>query len=191
MSDERWLPVVSYEGLYEVSDHARVRSIPRTFIRRRNGKPVEVEIQGKILAQSPDPYGYMRVQLPRTVDGKQRNCRVRVNVLMLEAFVGPRPEGMVARHLNDVPDDNRLENLAWGTQGQNREDSVRNGTHGYAKRTHCEQGHLFTPENTRTRPDGSRECRVCRWRWSHQYAKSDRGRQRRREYMREYRKRKK
>lgn len=30
-----------------------------------------------------------------------------------------------------------------------------------AKRTHCVNGHPYTPENTRVRPDGARVCRAC------------------------------
>lgn len=54
-----------------------------------------------------------------------------VHLLVLEAFVGPRPSvpgcKIEARHLNDIGHDNRLENLAWGTQAENLEDSRRNG----------------------------------------------------------------
>lgn len=189
MSDERWLPVVNYEDLYEVSDWARVRSIPRTFERIRNDKPVEVMVHGRILAQNPDSHGYMQVQLPRMEDGRQRNCRVRVNILMLEAFVGPCPPGWQCRHLNDVPDDNRLENLKWGTPPENRQDSVRNGVHGYTKRTHCKNGHEFTPENTFIRSNGGRGCRTCVREWASKRARTEHVRTRQREYMREYRKR--
>jgi hypothetical protein len=48
-----------------------------------------------------------------------------VHRLVLEAFVGPRPPGHLCRHLNGVPDDNRVENLAWGTPKENGEDAVR------------------------------------------------------------------
>lgn len=40
MNEERWLPVVGFEGLYEASDHGRVRSLARTTTytkRRPNG----------------------------------------------------------------------------------------------------------------------------------------------------------
>ena len=62
-----------------------------------------------------------------------------VHRLVLMAFVGPCPKGMEARHLNDQPQDNRIENLAWGTHAENYQDRVRNGKgnagerHGMAK----------------------------------------------------------
>ncbi len=48
--------------------------------------------------------------------------------LVLTAFRGPCPEGMVTRHLNGVRTDNRLVNLAWGTPCENEADKVRHGT---------------------------------------------------------------
>lgn len=52
--------------------------------------------------------------------------------LVLETFVGPCPEGMVARHiLNNDKMDCRLENLAWGTPTQNIHDKKAHGTFGW------------------------------------------------------------
>lgn len=51
-----------------------------------------------------------------------------VHRLVLEAFVGPRPEGKVCRHLNGDATDNHAENLKWGTYKENGEDMVRHGT---------------------------------------------------------------
>ena len=53
--------------------------------------------------------------------------RFFIHQLILLAFVGPCPEGQQCRHLNDIANDNRLENLAYGTHKQNREDGFRNG----------------------------------------------------------------
>lgn len=48
--------------------------------------------------------------------------------IMAQAFI-PNPDGYpIVRHLNDIPDDNDLCNLAWGTQRDNQRDSVENGT---------------------------------------------------------------
>lgn len=93
------------------------------------------------------------------VDGRPK-LRL-VHQLVLEAFVGPRPdEAMGVRHLNDDPTDNTLGNLAWGTYGENMQDRVTNGIHHYAKRTHCKHGHEYTPENTKILT-GKRTGRVC------------------------------
>ena len=51
-----------------------------------------------------------------------------VHKLILIAFAGERKQGMVCRHLNGNPLDNRLENLAWGTPKENVQDSIQHGT---------------------------------------------------------------
>jgi hypothetical protein len=45
----------------------------------------------------------------------------------LEAFIGPRPEGMEARHLDGCKTNNKLENLCWGTREDNEADNVKHG----------------------------------------------------------------
>lgn len=69
---------------------------------------------------------------PRLVEGYLRVAHgyrgsVRVHVLVATAFHGPRPIGMVCRHLNDIKTDNRACNLAWGTVAENNRDAVLNG----------------------------------------------------------------
>lgn len=88
--------------------------------------------------------------------------RKPVHHLVLEAFVGPRPEGTEALHANDVGDDNRLVNLRWGTHSENVLDSVRNGTHNQVAKTQCVNGHEFTPENTQQGKSKGRTYRRCR-----------------------------
>lgn len=68
--------------------------------------------------------GYLRIRA--TVDGKQ--IKRLAHRVVLEAFVGPCPDGMEARHLNGIRTDNRVENLCWGTRKQNMRDRDRHGT---------------------------------------------------------------
>jgi hypothetical protein len=49
-----------------------------------------------------------------------------VHHLVLEAFVGPRPDGQVGCHFDDDPRNNRVENLRWDTSSANALDRVRN-----------------------------------------------------------------
>lgn len=103
--------------------------------------------------------GYTSVNL--SIRGKRRQyC---VSWLVLEAFVGPRPEGYLGCHKNDIKTDNRLENLYWGTNSQNQDDAVRNGRNPLARRDHCKHGHPFSGDNLYISPNGrGRGCRTCR-----------------------------
>ncbi len=54
----------------------------------------------------------------------------KVHHLVLETFVGPRPEGYLARHLDGNPQNNKVKKLTWGTHKENYADAVRHGTMG-------------------------------------------------------------
>lgn len=155
---ETWLPVVGYEGIYEVSNLGHVRSLPRIDAqgghrRMRIHKPARM-----------DAWGHLGVKLRRNGVITSRY----VHQLVLEAFVGPRPDGMLACHWNDVPDDNRLGNLRWGTPKDNRADLIRNGHDHNLVKTKCKWGHPYTEENVR-KHRGHRHCRACQFRYEAEY----------------------
>lgn len=153
MSAERWLPVPGFDKQYEVSDRGRVRSLARLVIDKYGRRhPVEP----RLLAQHPDGQGRLKVRL---CDGPRSPTR-KVHLLVLEAFVGPRPDGMVACHADDDYLNNHLLNLRWDTLSANAYDSVRNGTHHCASKTHCVRNHEFTSENTLL-SGRRRHCREC------------------------------
>lgn len=104
---EEWRAIPGFP-CYEVSSLGRVRS-PRCP-------------DGMTLWEDKD--GYPCIRLFRAGKGHVRP----VHRLMGEAFFGPRPEGLVTRHLNGDNKDNRLSNLSYGTQAENQFDSVRHGT---------------------------------------------------------------
>lgn len=99
----------------------------------------------------------MGINLSR--DGKAR--RFAVHRLVLDAFVGPCPEGLQACHGNNVKHDNRLANLRWDTHSENVYDQVRDGVHNQARKTHCPQGHAYDMRNTYVGKNGGRSCRLC------------------------------
>lgn len=139
---ERWRPALGFEGLYEVSDFGRVR---RADTRRL--------MSLRILDN-----GYVIVMMCK--NGKYQNQLV--HRLVLKAFVGPPAPKQQCRHLNGTRTDNRLENLRWGSVSENSVDQVQHGTHRNIRKTACDYGHTFTPENTYVRPGGQRNCRTCR-----------------------------
>ncbi|CAM7224039.1 HNH endonuclease signature motif containing protein [Citrobacter sedlakii] len=72
--------------------------------------------------------GYLYVNV-RTGYGRRTVIKMPVHQLVLLAFVGDKPGGhYLTRHLNGNPLDNRLDNLKWGTPGENTQDSIRHRT---------------------------------------------------------------
>lgn len=120
MAEERWLPVVGYEGFYEVSDAGRVRSVER-FAKNRHGS-ITLK-NGRPLALFHDKDGYHRVSLWKDGSTKQRP----VHQLVLEAFVGPRPDGAMTLHADGTRTNNKCGNISWGTALQNAIDRGRHG----------------------------------------------------------------
>jgi hypothetical protein len=142
---ETWLPVVGYEGRYEVSDHGRVRSLARVVPGGRGGlRPIPARVRVLML----DTHGYPFLQLWK----ENRHKNAKVHRLVLAAFVGPCPAGLEVRHLNGKPTDNRLGNLAYGTHSENEQDLIRHGHHHELNKTHCPQGHEYTVGNTYRTP---------------------------------------
>lgn len=142
---ERWLPVLGWETLYEISDQGRLRR----------------KATGVIRKTSPDKWGRHYV----TLSGEGRKQTFAIHRMVLEAFVGLRQPGQECLHRNDIQGDNRLVNLRWGTHAENQADCVANGNHHAARKTHCAKGHEFTPENTalwkRNGKVEQRHCRQC------------------------------
>lgn len=62
-----------------------------------------------------------------TVRFGRKNKAILVHRLVYEVFNGEIPDGLVVRHINDVPNDNRLINLKLGTQKDNMSDAMING----------------------------------------------------------------
>jgi len=96
---ETWKPIIGYEGLYQVSDLGKVRSLK--FGKERILKP----------GMSA---GYLAVGLCN--NGQKTR---KVHQLVAEAFIGPRPDGYETCHKDDVKTNNVLTNLYYGTKSEN------------------------------------------------------------------------
>jgi len=116
--------VVGFEGFYEVSDMGRVRSLDRmTVIQGRWGVMKRFQ-RGCLLKPLLHTGGYKRVTFWK--GGQFRNAFI--HILVLEAFVGPRPFHMEACHGDGSKDNNRLSNLRWATAKENQADREAHGT---------------------------------------------------------------
>lgn len=128
---EEWKGVLGYEGSYEVSNMGNVRSVDRYVDKILKGKQTKEFKKGKILKLGKHiTNGRFRVELYNKDNSSKKHS---IHRLVLEAFIGPCPEGMECCHRDDNPSNNRLDNLYWGTRKDNMEDKIKNGR---TKRVH-------------------------------------------------------
>lgn len=116
---EIWLPVVGYEGFYEVSNLLRVRSVGR-FVNCING--TKRFSPGKVLKPTKIADGYRQVSL--CADGIVKNKHV--HRLAMEAFV-PNPDNLpeidhIVPLANGGTD--TLDNLRWVTRKENANNQI-------------------------------------------------------------------
>lgn len=107
---ELWKDVVGYEGLYQVSNLGRVRSLPNSH-----------HLDSIIMRQSKGKVGYMRVPL-----AKNKTHRMKlVHRLVAEAFI-PNPKNKPqVNHKNGRKDCNIVSNLEWATRSENQKHAYR------------------------------------------------------------------
>ena len=99
---------------------------------------------------------------PRGVPRFNYGGRIRIVAhAVAEAFLGPRPKGLLVLHEDDDKTNNHASNLRYGTKSENSFDSVRNGNHPQASKTHCKRGHPLSGDNLRIE-NGGRRCRACK-----------------------------
>ena len=131
MEEEVWKPIKDYEGLYEISNLGRVKSLNY----KKTGKE-------KILKNVENNYGYLMVGL--TKNGKQK--LFLVHTLVAEAFI-PNPENKPCiDHINTIRTKNYVWNLRWVTHeensnnpltknkmSENHREQIRENNHMYGK----------------------------------------------------------
>ena len=97
---ELWLPVVGFEGLYEISSFGRVKSL------RKN----------RMMKPQNDKNGYKQVCLWKD----RKHHTKKIHRLVLSAFFGPCPGGMECCHSDNDKSNNRIDNLRWDTHRTNQ-----------------------------------------------------------------------
>jgi hypothetical protein len=128
-SNEEWRPVAGWEQSYEVSSHGRVAGVRQ--IGRWTGK--------RIRKLKLDRFGYHATGL--YLRGKTRF--VQVHVLVAEAFICPRPEGLIVNHKDSDRTNNHYSNLEWTTYQGNTLHAIAAGRWATGKRN----GRYTKPES--------------------------------------------
>ena len=122
---ENWVDIVGFEGLYQVSDLGRVRSLDRgMYVRQdRYKNPRWTNRKGLVLKQSPDGKGYLMVALCKNGISKIKT----VHRLVARHFVSRVGYAPVVNHLNSNNKDNRASNLEWCTIKENNQHTINSG----------------------------------------------------------------
>ena len=105
---ETWKPIAGYEGLYEVSDLGRIKSL-------KYGKE-------KIMKPQKINNGYLLVELYKDGHKKQKY----VHRLVADAFIQNPNNLETVNHKDEVKTNNAASNLEWMTKRDNNNYGTRN-----------------------------------------------------------------
>ena len=111
MEEEIWKPIKGYEGVYEISNLGRVRSIGRYVQAKIKGTKCITFKGGRILSPGDNGKGYLFVHL--------MNKRFYVHRLVCEAFIEKRDGANQVNHKDGIKSNNRANNLEWCTHSEN------------------------------------------------------------------------
>lgn len=117
---EIWRDIKDYEGLYQVSNLGRVKSLARI---RYNGHERGHQLNEIIRKPYAGKVGYLTVTLCK--NGKHKNCTI--HRLVAQAFI-PNPENKgTVNHIDGDKHNNNVFNLEWNTMKENSRHAFRTG----------------------------------------------------------------
>lgn len=111
LSMEIWRDIKGYDGLYQVSNEGRVKSVDRV-IETSNGKRL---YKGRIITPYEKKNGYYTVDLYN----KGKKEKKFVHKLVGDTFIPNPHKYTVVDHIDGDKQNNNIENLRWCTQQQN------------------------------------------------------------------------
>ena len=137
MENEIWKDIKGYEGIYQVSNFGRVKSLERVNSRGNT-------VKERILKPHKTEKGYLHIVLCK--DGKTK--LYRVHRLVATYFI-PNPENKPeVDHINGQKDDNRVENLRWVTSKENINNPTTKKKMKYRIKTAIHCGGMIFPSIT-------------------------------------------
>lgn len=119
MNNEIWKYIKGYEGLYQVSNLGRIKSLQRKVW---NGFSF-VDKKEKILAPRYNSKGYVSYALWKNKTRKD----FKGHWLVLSSFIDNINNKPQINHKNGKKDDNRLCNLEWCNNSENQLHAIKNG----------------------------------------------------------------
>lgn len=120
--EEIWKDIKGYEGLYQVSNLGRVRSLNRV-VRHSRGLPYMKTVRGRIMSIDHLSREYRRINL--CVNNVRKSFFI--HRLVASSFIENNDGLPEVNHLNGIKTDNRATNLEWCTSSDNSKHAIRIG----------------------------------------------------------------
>lgn len=119
---EQWVPIKDYEGLYEISNLCRIKSVDRKCISvKNNGDAFYRFLKGKVMGQTLEQDLYLRINL---TDINKKRDRLNAHRLLAIATIPNSENKPHVNHKNGIKWDNRYWNLEWATESENMQHAV-------------------------------------------------------------------
>ena len=120
MEEEIWKAIEGYEGIYEVSNIGRLKSLDKIRNHPHTGPSFH---PGKILSRKSSNNTYTKINLFKEGISKS----FPIHRLVANAFVPNSFNKPFVNHINGIKNDNRAINLEWATQSENIQHAFDNG----------------------------------------------------------------
>ena len=122
MNKEIWKDVVGYEGLYQVSNFGRVKSLSKFVNNNPKSKSIGYYTKEKLLKYFDNAKGYKLVKLYKN----DENYTKKVHRLVAQTFI-PNPNNLPqVNHIDGNKENNYVNNLEWCTNKENAIHAVKN-----------------------------------------------------------------
>lgn len=110
--EEKWIPIIGYEGAYEMSNNLRIRSLDRVVRCGYNKTRIQ---KGKIIIPTKKECGRKFINLCKNGVSE----KFALSRLIALQFI-PNPNNLkVVDHINNDQSDDSIENLQWITNADN------------------------------------------------------------------------
>ena len=112
MEDEIWVNIEGYEGLYQISNKGRVKSLKRTVKHSSGGDKI---VKERILKGSCNNNGYIIITLNKNGNKKS----FAIHNLVAKAFIPNEDNKPYVDHIDTNKTNNKVDNLRWVTEKEN------------------------------------------------------------------------
>lgn len=148
---EIWKDIPNYEGLYQVSNTGRIKSIPHSIKANKCGGTRVTEEH--IKSVTTGWHGYVWVSLCK--NGKQKTHSV--HRIVANAFVENKNNLPCVNHKDGNKENNTVENLEWCTVHENQIHASKNGLLSKSKKVICiETGVVYQSSG-----EAERDTNIC------------------------------